>query len=152
MEFISKQKIDHFLDCKSMAIAGVSRNEKSFSAQVAKHLSQLGYNLWYVNPQFEPHEVENQRIRSIAMLPANVNHLLVLTSKGQTESVVQQAIAKGIKNVWIQQYSQTRQALELAQHNSLNMVHNQCVLMFAKPEGIHKFHHRLKKLFGSLPK
>lgn len=152
MEIITKQTIDHFLKCKTMAIVGASRNEKSFSAQVAKHLSKLGYNLWYVNPGYQPHEAENQRITSIDMLPVNVNHLLVLTPKGQTESVVQQAISKGIQNVWIQQYSDTPQALQLAQQNSLNTVHHQCIFMFTQPEGIHQFHHRLKKLFGSLPK
>lgn len=152
MEYISKQKIDHYLDCKSMAIVGASRNEKSFSAQVAKHLSKLGYNLWYVNPAFGPLEMEKQRIPSIAMLPASVNHLLVLTPKGATESVVEQAIDKGIKNVWIQQQSETPKALELAQQNNLNTVHHQCIFMFTQPEGVHKFHHRVKKLFGSLPK
>lgn len=152
MELIPKQRIDHFLDCKTIAIAGASRNEKSFSAQVAKHLIELGYNLWYVNPRFEPQEVENHRIPSIAMLPGNVNHLLVLTPKGQTESVVQEAIAKGIKDIWFQQQSDTPQALELARQNSLNTIHHQCIFMFTQPEGIHKFHHRLKKLFGSLPK
>lgn len=151
MELISKQKIDHFLDCQSMAIAGASRDEKSFSAQVAKQLSKLGYNLWYVNPLFETKEVENQRVQSLAMLPAHVNHLLVLTSKGQTESVVQQAVAQGIKNLWIQQYSETPKALELARQNNLDTVHHQCIFMFTQPEGIHRFHHRVKKLFGSLP-
>lgn len=152
MKVIPKQRIDHFLDCQSMAIVGASRNEKSFSAQVAKHLSQLGYNLWYVNPRFEPQEMASQRIPSIAMLPDSVNHLLVLTPKGQTESVVQQAIDKGIKDVWIQQHSETPQALGLADQSSLNTVHHQCIFMFSQPEGIHKFHHRMKKLFGSLPK
>lgn len=152
MELISKQKINHFLDCQSMAIAGASRDEKSFSAQVAKKLTKLGYNLWYVNPMFESHEVESQRIQSIDMLPAHVNHLLVLTPKGKTESVVQQAVAHGIKNLWIQQYSETPEALELAGQNSLDTVHHQCIFMFTQPEGIHLFHHRVKKLFGSLPK
>jgi predicted CoA-binding protein len=152
MELITKQKIDHFLDCKSIAIAGASRDEKSFSAQVSRQLIKLGYNLWFVNPRFELHEMENQRVPSIAMLPGNVNNLLVLTPKDQTETVVQQAIDKGISNLWIQQYSETPGAMELARQNSLNTVHHQCIFMYTQPEGIHKFHHRLKKLFGSLPK
>jgi predicted CoA-binding protein len=152
MELIPKQRIDHFLDCQSMAIVGASRNNKSFSAQVAQQLTKLGYNLWYVNPHYDPYEVENQRIPSLDLLPPTVNHLLVLTSKDQTESVVQQAIAKGIKDVWIQQKSETPKALQLADQNRLNTVHHQCIFMFTQPEGIHKFHHRLKKLFGSLPK
>jgi predicted CoA-binding protein len=152
MEYISKRTIDHFLECKSIAIAGASRDEKSFSAQVAKQLSKLGYNLWYVNPQFEPEEAANHRLQSVDLLPPAVNHLLVLTPKSQTESVIQQAIAKGIQDVWIQQQSETPQALKLAHENKLNMVHHQCIFMFTEPAGIHKFHHRVKKFFGALPK
>jgi len=125
MEFISKRTIDHFLDCKTMAIAGVSRDEKSFSVQVANQLSKLGYNLWYVNPQFEPEEAANQRLQSVEMLPPTVNHLLVLTPKSQTEKVIQQAIAKGITDLWIQQQSDTPEALRLAQQNKRNTVHHQ---------------------------
>lgn len=152
MELISKKRIDHFLDCQSMAVVGASRNEKSFSAQVASHLNQLGYNLWYVNPAFESREAENHKVPSVAMLPDSVNHLLVLTPKKQTQSIVQQAIDKGIKDLWIQQQSETPEALQLARDNNLNMVHHQCIFMFTAPTGIHKFHHRVKKFFGTLPK
>ncbi|MGE5427003.1 MAG: CoA-binding protein [Methylococcaceae bacterium] len=152
MELISKHTIDHFLDCKTIAIAGASRDEKSFSAQVAKQLSKIGYNLWYINPQFEADEAVNNRVKSVAMLPEDVNHLLVLTPKAQTELVLHQAIAKGIKDVWIQQQSETPQALQLAQQNQLNTVHHQCIFMFTEPEGIHKFHRGIKRFFGTLPK
>lgn len=152
MELISKQRIDHFLDCQSMAIVGASRNEKSFSAQVAKHLNELGYNLWYVNPAFEPQEAKDRRLSAVALLPDHVKHLLVLTPKKQTQSVVQQAIDKGIRDLWIQQQSETPEALKLSQENNLNTVHHQCIFMFTEPTGIHKFHHRVKKFFGTLPK
>jgi predicted CoA-binding protein len=152
MELITKQRVDHFLKGKNMAIAGASRYESSFSAQVAKHLTKLGYNLWYVNPGFQPNEAANQRVQSVAMLPSEVNHVLVLTNKSQTESVIQQIVAKGIKNVWIQQQSDTPEALELARENGVNTIHHHCIFMFTEPEGMHKFHHRIKKIFGGLPK
>jgi len=150
MELITLKKINHFLDCKTMAIAGASRNEKSFSAQVAKHLTKLGYNLWFVNPGFEPNQTANQRVQSVSALPEGI-HLLVLTPQNQTESVMQQAVDKGIKDVWIQQQSETIEAVNLARTNSINLVHGHCIYMFSQPEGMHKFHHRIKKLFGSLP-
>lgn len=152
MELITQQKIDHFFKCQSIAIAGASRNEKSFSAQVATHLKKLGYNLWYINPAFEPQEAESQRVKSVSQLPVDVDHLLVLTSKNQTTQVMLQAVAKGIKNVWIQQQSETPEALDLATTNGINVIHHQCIFMFSYPEGIHKFHHSLKKIFGRLPK
>lgn len=152
MILISKKQIDHFLDCKTMAIAGASRNEKSFSAQVAKQLIKRGYDLWYINPQFESQEAEKQRVQSVDKLPGNVSRLLILTPKAQTESVVRQAIDKGIKSLWIQQQSETLGALQLAEQNNLDTVHHQCIFMFTEPEGIHKFHHRVKAFFGTLPK
>ena len=152
MELITKQQIDHFLDCKAMAIAGASRDEKSFSAQVANHLTKLGYRLWFINPQFGPDEKENCRVQSVSELPNDITHLLVLTPAIQTESVVAEAISKGIKNLWIQQYSETANALKMARDKGINLVHHQCIFMFSQPEGMHKFHHRLKKIFGSLPK
>ena len=151
MELITKHQIDHFLNTKTLAIAGASRDGKSFSAQAALHLSKLGYKLWLINPQFDPSEKENNRIRSVSELPTDVNHLLVLTPAIQTESVVAEAIQKGIKNLWIQQYSDTPNAMKLARENRLNVVHHQCIFMFSQPEGMHKFHHRIKKLFRSLP-
>jgi len=150
MELITLQKINHFLDCKTMAIAGASRNEKSFSAQVAKHLTKLGYNLWFVNPGFEPNQTANQRVQSVSQLPEGI-HLLIMTPRNQTEAVMQQAVDKGIKDVWIQQQSETIEAVNQARAHSINLVHGHCIYMFSQPEGMHKFHHRIKKLFGSLP-
>jgi predicted CoA-binding protein len=152
MELITKHQIDHFLNTKTMAIAGASRDEKSFSSQVAVHLSKLGYKLWLINPQFDPSDKENNRIQSVSELPSDVTHLLVLTPAVQTESVVTESISKGIKNLWIQQYSDTPNALKLARENGLNLVHHQCIFMFSQPEGMHKFHHRIKKFFGGIPK
>lgn len=152
MELISKQQVDNFLSCKTLAIAGASRHESSFSTQVAKHLTKLGYDLWYVNPGFEANESAVKRVQSIAQLPGEVNHVLVLTNKAQTESVIQEVIDKGIRNVWIQQQSDTPEALEMAQTNGINLVHHQCIFMFSQPEGIHKFHYGIKKIFGGLPK
>lgn len=152
MILVSKKQIDHFLDCKTMAIAGASRSDKSFSSLVAKQLIKRGYDLWYVNPQFEAQEIEKQRVQSVDMLPGNVSRLLILTPKAQTESVVRQAIDKGIKSLWIQQQSDTPAALELARQHHLDTVHHQCIFMFTEPEGIHKFHHRVKAFFRTLPK
>ena len=152
MKPITKQNISDFLDCNTMAIAGASRNEKSFSAQVARHLDTLGYDLWLVNPEFEQIIEGTHRVQSVMQLPSEINNLLVLTSKGQTEMVVNHAIVRGIKHIWIQQQSETSNAIELSEKTDVNLVYNQCIFMFTQPEGIHKFHCRLKQFFGGLPK
>jgi len=152
MNMISQHQIDRFLQEKTVAIAGASRNEKSFSAQVAKHLEQLGYNLWYVNPNFEQANSGMQQVGTIGNLPETVKNLIVLTNKSQTEQVMQHALEKGIKNIWIQQQSETQKALKMCIDNQVNVIHHQCIFMFTQPTGIHKFHRGIKRFFGALPK
>jgi len=152
MQPITQQQINRFVAGKTIAIVGASRNEKSFSADVAKHLKELNFKLWFVNPNYETDEPQNSKVQSIKKLPKDVKHLLVLTPATETESVVKQAIEQGMDNIWIQQKSETTAAIELAQNNKVNLIHHQCIFMFTKPTGIHKFHYTMKRVFGSLPK
>ncbi len=152
MQPITQQQISRFVAGETIAIAGASRNEKCFSAEVAKHLKELDYKLWLINPNYETNDIENCKVQSIEKLPDTVNHLLVLTPATETGKVVQQAIEKGIDNIWIQQKSETSEAIELALAHKVNLIHHQCIFMFTRPTGIHKFHYTIKRVFGSLPK
>ena len=152
MQPISLQQINRFVAGQTIAIAGASRKEKSFSAEVAKHLNELNYKLWLVNPNFETDEPENLKVKSMGKLPSDLNHLLVLTPAAETEGVVKQAIEQGIDNIWIQQNSETSAAIELALSNKVNLIHHQCIFMFTQPKGVHKFHYSLRKFFGRMPK
>ncbi len=152
MQLITQQQINGFVSGSTIAIAGASRKEKSFSAEVAKHLAAQNYNLWFVNPNFEKSELKEKKVSSISDLPKEVKHLLVLTPATETEAVVSEAISKGINNIWIQQKSETTAAIELAHQNKVNLIHHHCIFMFTNPTGMHKFHRNLKSVFGKLPK
>ena len=151
MEKNTQNEIDQFLECRTMAVAGVSRKEKSFSASAIKHLEALGYDILQVNPNFEDPIFEKNEFKTLAELPEGINHLLVLTNPLQTASVIKLAIEKGIANIWIQQKSDTPEALELCREHHINLVHHHCIFMFTQPEGIHKFHYGMKKFFKTIP-
>ena len=151
MEKNTRKEIDQFLECRTMAVAGVSRKEKSFSASAIKHLEALGYDILQVNPNFEETDFEKNEFKTLAELPEGINHLLVLTNPLQTVSVIKQAIKKGIANIWIQQKSETPEALELCREHHINLVYNHCIFMFTQPEGMHKFHYGMKKFFKTIP-
>ena len=85
-------------------------------------------------------------------MPSDVKALLIMTKKDQTVGVVRLAIEKGIKHIWIQQMSETPEALGLLSNTDVNLISKQCILMFHKPHGIHKFHRNIKKFFGGMPK
>jgi len=147
----TRGEIDQFLTCKTIAVAGASRKEKSFSASAIAHLRSLGYEVLLVNPNFTENSSERNEYKALADLPDKINHLLVLTSAQQTTTVIKQAIEKGIGNIWIQQKSDTPEALDLCRIHHINVIANHCIFMFSQPEGMHKFHYGMKKFFGTLP-
>jgi uncharacterized protein len=147
----TKNQIEQFLANEPIAMAGVSRNPKKFGRVAYEELTRKGLNLIPVNPNMEAIN-GTTCYANISALPENVNSLLIMTKKDQTAKVVEAALAKGIKNIWIQQSSDTPEAMDLLKGTDINIITKQCILMHHKPDSFHKFHRNLKRFFGGLPK
>jgi predicted CoA-binding protein len=152
VEIISIQNIDRFWNCKTIAVAGASRKEKSFSTSAIKHLRTKGYEILSINPNFPETSVERKEFKSLDEILTPVKNILVITSPNQTHSVVKKALEKGFDNIWIQQKSETPEVIALCRNQKINLIYNHCIFMFTQPEGIHKFHFNIKKLFGTIPR
>lgn len=149
---IKLSEIQEFLNQKNIAVAGVSRNEKKFGNEIYKELKNKGYNVFPVNPNISEFKGEKCYAK-IEDLPAEVTAILTCTKPAETEKIVQQAIQKGIKHIWLQQGSQSDKAIELAKQPDVNVIFKKCIFMFLEPvAGPHKFHRFFVKLFGSYPK
>ena len=148
---VTQQQINDFLANDSIAMAGVSRNPKKFGYTAFKELRGKGLNLVPINPSAV--EIDGEKVyHSVAELPEGVNALLVMTKKDKTLEVVKSAKEKGIKHIWIQQMSETPEALAELDNSDVNLISKQCILMFHEPHSIHKFHRNIKKFFGRMPK
>lgn len=144
-------EIQKFLEPKKIAIAGVSRNPKKFGGAVFKELKEKGFELYPVNPN----ATEIQGVKcydSVELLPDDVNHLFIVTPKNETEFIAKAAVKKGMKMIWIQQKSDTPEAVQEIENAGIPLIHKKCIMMFADPKGPHKFHQFLAKLFGGYPK
>ncbi|MCX6305900.1 MAG: CoA-binding protein [Bacteroidetes bacterium] len=148
----TKASIDSFLSAHSIAIAGVSRDPKKFGHVVFKQLKEKGFEVLPINPGTDD-IAGTPCFRSVSALPPGTQSLIIVTGKKQTREVVAEAMAGGIKNIWIQQMSDTPETLELTKGYTGNLVTGECILMYADPvTGFHKFHRNLKRFFGRLPK
>ena len=143
--------IADFLAPRKLALAGVSRNEKKFGYMAFKDLKEKGYELYPINPDVD--EIFGVKCyRSVSDLPAGVMHLVSMVPKERTREVVGQALDRGINNIWIQQMSETDEAIELALSKNAGLVVKSCILMHAAPvKGFHAFHRGIMKIFGMLP-
>lgn len=149
---VTLNEINNFLAPRKMAMAGVSRNPKKFGGAIFKELREKGFELYPINPNAD--EIQGVKCyRSVDDLPADVEHLFIVTQKHETDSVAQAAVKRGIKMVWIQQQSETPEAVKLLQEAEIPVIYKKCIMMFADPvKSVHGFHRFFVKAFGKYPK
>lgn len=145
------KQINDFFDAQPIALVGASRNPKKFGYTAFKELKEKGMKIIPVNPH--ANEIMGEKsYPSVKMLPPEVRSIIVFTKKDQTASVIREAKEKGIKQIWIQQMADTKEALNELKGTDINIITGECILMHYKPHSIHKFHASLKKFFGRFPK
>jgi len=149
----SKAAVQDFVTQRKLAIVGVSRRKKlKFGNLAFKELKSKGYKLFPVHPEAET--IEGERCYpSLSALPEPVEGVLVVVPPARTEQVVRDAAAAGIKRVWMQQGAESSAAIKFCEEHGINVVHGECILMFAEPAGwYHRAHRWVWKLLGKLPK
>ncbi len=145
-------EINKFLEPKKMAIAGVSRNPKKFGGAIFKELKEKGFDLYPINPN----AIEIQGVKcykSVEELPEHVSHLFIVTPRQETKNIAIAAVSRGIKMIWIQQKSDTPEAVKIIEDAGIPLIYKKCIMMFADPvQSFHKFHRFWVKTFGNYPK
>jgi hypothetical protein len=148
---VALKQIENFIASEPIAFVGVSRNPKKFGYQAFKELREKGLKVIPVNPSAQ--EILGDKVYpDVKSLPPDVGGLIIMTKKDQTAAIVREAKAKGIKNIWIQQMADSKEAVSELQGSGINYITGECIMMFYKPHSIHKFHRAILKLFGRYPK
>lgn len=146
----SHTSIDAFLAEPAIAIVGVSRSGKGFGNVAARELRRKGYRIYPVNPHADL--VDGERCyRSLADLPEPVRAVLVVVPPDEALRVVREASRAGIRQVWLQQGAEAPFVTLACDELGLDVVAGECILMFAKPTGVHKAHRWIWKMVGKLP-
>jgi predicted CoA-binding protein len=145
-------QIQEFLKQGKYALAGASRLERKMGNSIYKEFKNKGVDIVPINPNIE--ELYGDKCyKSVADLPSDINALIICTKPADAEKIVQEAVNKGIKNIWLQQGAQSEKSIEIARQNNINLITKKCVFMFFEPvDSVHKFHRSVKKLFGTYPK
>ncbi len=148
----SKTTINEFLELPAIAVAGVSRDKKRFGWAVYEALNRGGRKVYPLNPKYP--DINGEKCYgSISELPEKVRGLLVVTGNNNSADVVRQGAEQGIEYLWLQQMSDSPEALKIAEENNMKLIKKECIMMFAEPvKSVHRFHRGLWKLFGKYPK
>ena len=144
------ESIRAFLNQKNIAVAGVSRKKSKFGNAIFKELSNKGYNLYPINPHMQ--EFEGKKCyHDVHSLPDEVTGIVINTKDEISRKLIADAGEKGIKHIWLQQGSLSKESLRESWILNDAIISGHCILMFADPHGIHGFHRWLKQSFGKFP-
>jgi len=114
-------RVEKFLSAKAFGVVGASANREKFGNKVLRCYQQHGYKAFPVNPREKL--VEGlPAVASVKDLPPEVEALSIITPPSVTEQVVEEAIARGIRHVWMQPGAESPKAVERAQSAGLNVI------------------------------
>ena len=150
------ESIEDFLAQKRIAMIGVSRNPKDFSAALFDELRKRGYDMVPVNPKAG--EVLGLTcFARVQDIHPPVDAALLMTTAEVTDRVVSDCAAAGIRRVWMYRAggkgAVSAKAIAFCQEHGIQVIPGQCPFMFLPgAAGIHKFHGFVRKITGRYPK
>lgn len=122
-------QIEQFFNSDAFAVLGASSNRNKFGNKVLRCYMQNNKTVYPVNPN-EPTIEGLSSMRQMADLPSSVNSISIITPPPITEKIVEQAIAKGIKNIWIQPGAESEVAINNCLKHQINVIaEGPCILV-----------------------
>jgi predicted CoA-binding protein len=121
--------IDRFLASSTFGVVGASTRREKYGNKVLRCYAQAGRRAIPVNPREA--EIEGVPcVASVLDLPDDVKSISVITPPQVTERVVEEAVAKGIENVWMQPGAESEAAVAACQRAGINVIADgSCVLV-----------------------
>ncbi len=148
---MKSESIKSFLELKNIAVVGVSSKSKGFGIAVYNHLKDNGYTVFGVNKN-GGFSNSIKLYNSLSTIEHKIDGIVTVVPPGETEIVVQEANELGIKNIWMQQGSESNNAISFCNDKGINIVHNECIMMFVEPvKSIHGLHRWINKIIGKYP-
>lgn len=123
------QGIKRFLAAGSFAVVGASSDRSKYGNKVLRCYQMNGYDVVPVNPRETLIEGVSC-VKSVADLPERVESISVITPPQITEQVVEEAILKGIRNIWMQPGAESKKAVDRCREAGINVIADgSCILV-----------------------
>ena len=121
--------IERFLAAPTYAVAGASNRQHKYGNKVFRALFAAGRETYPINPA--QGEIEgHQAYPSIADLPLVPESLSIITPPEVTRQVVADAVAAGVKHIWMQPGAEDEQASQSARAAGINVIDDgSCILV-----------------------
>lgn len=123
----SDDEIKKIFALKNVAVIGMSKNQGKAAHYVPKYLSENGYNIVPVNPTADE-ILDKKCYHNVEDVTEPIDIVDVFRPSDQVLPVVQEAIKKKPKVIWLQEGIHNAEAEELARNAGIEVVFNRCML------------------------
>jgi predicted CoA-binding protein len=123
----SDDQIKKILEMKKIAVIGMSRHKEKAAHFVPKYLDDNGYDVTPVNPTTDE-ILQKKCYKVITDVPHDVDIVDVFRPSEHVLSIVEDAIKKKPKVIWLQEGIHNVEAEKLATDAGIDVVFNRCML------------------------
>ena len=121
------EEIRDILSLKHIAVVGMSKNDYKAAHYVPKYLSENGFDIIPVNPTTD--EILGKKCYSaISDINDDIDIVDVFRPSELVLPVVEEAIKKNPKVIWLQEGIHNPEAEEMARKKGIKVVFNRCML------------------------
>jgi len=120
-------EIRQILSLKNVAVVGMSKNAEKAAHYVPKYLQSKGYNIMPVNPTADE-ILEKKCYSSLQDVDQQIDIVDVFRPSDQVLPVVQEAIKRKPKVIWLQEGIHNSEAESLAEKARIKVIFNRCML------------------------
>lgn len=114
-------EIKAFLASAAFGVVGASANRRKYGNKVLRCYLQNGYRAFPVNPGASAVEGIGC-VSAVAELPDEVEAISIITPPPVTEAIVIEAIARGIRHIWMQPGAESPAAVKMALDAGINVI------------------------------
>ena len=113
---------------RTIAVVGLSENPGKPSHYVSAYMQQHGYKIYPVNPSLEK-VLGEKSYASLAALPVKPDLVNVFRVPSQIPGIVNEMLALGLKELWVQQGIVNQEAAERAEEGGIRVVMDRCIMV-----------------------
>jgi len=119
-EFLNKKNI--------IAVVGASQNKEKFGWKVYNTLKKQGYETFPINPKYD--RIGNGKCYpSVSSLPKKIDVVITITPPKITELIVKECKKININKVWMQEGSESENAINFCKQNNIKVISKVCFVV-----------------------
>ena len=119
--------IKQIFKLKNIAVVGMSKNSEKAAHYVPRYLSENGYNIIPVNPTADI-ILDKKCFSNLSDVNEQIDVVDVFRPSEDVLPVIEEAIKKNPKVIWLQEGIHNQEAEELARKKGIKVVFNRCML------------------------